>query len=206
MSRPRAATSVATSSSSVAGAERLHHAVALLLRACPPWSASARMPRPFRLSVSSSTSGACGRRRSPTSGSRDRARGRAPRACGRARRRTPSAAPSAACRRPPASLRDRDPHRVVHVLRGDRGDPGGRVAENSAVWRVFGVASRIASRSSAKPMSSISSASSRTTPAHAAELERACGACGRARGRAWRPRRRRRASSARSCVSIEAPP
>ena len=37
------------------------------------------------------------------------------------------------------------------------------VAEKSAVWRSAGVADRIASRSSAKPMSSISSASSRMT-------------------------------------------
>ena len=40
---------------------------------------------------------------------------------------------------------------------------GEMVAEKSAVWRSAGVADRIASRSSAKPMSSISSASSRTT-------------------------------------------
>ena len=37
------------------------------------------------------------------------------------------------------------------------------VAEKSAVWRSLGVAARIVSRSSAKPMSSISSASSRMT-------------------------------------------
>jgi hypothetical protein len=37
------------------------------------------------------------------------------------------------------------------------------VAEKRAVWRPAGVAERIVSRSSAKPMSSISSASSRTT-------------------------------------------
>ena len=37
------------------------------------------------------------------------------------------------------------------------------VAEKSAVWRFSGRADRIFSRSSAKPMSSISSASSRTT-------------------------------------------
>jgi hypothetical protein len=40
---------------------------------------------------------------------------------------------------------------------------GGIVAENSTVWRCAGVSARIASMSSAKPMSSISSASSRTT-------------------------------------------
>ena len=49
---------------------------------------------------------------------------------------------------------------------------GGSVAEKSAVWRVFGVAARIASRSSAKPMSSISSASSRTSACSAVERER----------------------------------
>ena len=37
------------------------------------------------------------------------------------------------------------------------------VAEKSAVWRSAGTADRMASRSSAKPMSSISSASSSTT-------------------------------------------
>ena len=40
---------------------------------------------------------------------------------------------------------------------------GGSVAEKSAVCRVVGAASKISSKSSAKPMSSISSASSRTT-------------------------------------------
>jgi hypothetical protein len=39
----------------------------------------------------------------------------------------------------------------------------GMVAENSTVWRSAGVSCRIASMSSAKPMSSISSASSSTT-------------------------------------------
>ena len=42
---------------------------------------------------------------------------------------------------------------------------GEMVAEKSAVWRSAGVAARIVSRSSAKPMSSISSASSRITTA-----------------------------------------
>ena len=40
---------------------------------------------------------------------------------------------------------------------------GGSVAENSTVWRSAGVDWRIDSMSSAKPMSSISSASSSTT-------------------------------------------
>ena len=40
---------------------------------------------------------------------------------------------------------------------------GGSVAENSTVWRSAGVEPRIDSMSSAKPMSSISSASSSTT-------------------------------------------
>ena len=48
----------------------------------------------------------------------------------------------------------------------------GMVAENSAVWRVSGVALRIASRSSAKPMSSISSASSSTSTLTRVELQR----------------------------------
>ena len=67
---------------------------------------------------------------------------------------------------------------------------GGIVAENSAVWRVGGVALRIASMSSAKPMSSISSASSRTSMRECVEVQRAIGGCGRARGPAWRPRSR----------------
>ena len=50
---------------------------------------------------------------------------------------------------------------------------GGSVAENSAVCRSAGVAARIASRSSAKPMSSISSASSSTTIFTAARCKRA---------------------------------
>jgi len=40
---------------------------------------------------------------------------------------------------------------------------GGIVAEKSMVWRVEGVAVRIASMSSAKPIANISSASSRIT-------------------------------------------
>ena len=49
---------------------------------------------------------------------------------------------------------------------------GGIVAEKSAVCRSAGVASRIASRSSAKPMSSISSASSSTTTCTRVEAQR----------------------------------
>ena len=61
---------------------------------------------------------------------------------------------------------------------------GEMVAEKSAVWRSAGVAARIVSRSSAKPMSSISSASSRTTmrdlvEAQAAALEVVDRAAGR---------------------------
>jgi hypothetical protein len=48
----------------------------------------------------------------------------------------------------------------------------GSVAENRAVCRVPGVSAKIASRSSAKPMSSISSASSRTSRRSAVENER----------------------------------
>ena len=60
----------------------------------------------------------------------------------------------------------------------------GIVAENRTVCRVSGVSSRIASRSSAKPMSSISSASSRTTVAtspepQAAAVEQVEGPAGR---------------------------
>ena len=49
---------------------------------------------------------------------------------------------------------------------------GGIVALKSTVWRVAGVSSRIVSMSSANPMSSISSASSRTTTSKLAEIER----------------------------------
>ena len=83
---------------------------------------------------------------------------------------------------------------------------GGSVAENSAVWRAFGVAARIASRSSAKPMSSISSASSRTS------VRRLPRASDRLRF-TWSSARPGVATttstprfSARSCVSIDAPP
>ena len=47
---------------------------------------------------------------------------------------------------------------------------GGIVALKSTVWRASGVASKIASRSSAKPMSSISSASSSTTVCSSSSL------------------------------------
>ena len=56
-----------------------------------------------------------------------------------------------------------DAHRVVEVVAAISTMRGGIVAENSTVWRSAGVAARIASMSSAKPMSSISSASSSTT-------------------------------------------
>ena len=52
--------------------------------------------------------------------------------------------------------------RVAQVAAGDGVDAGGIVAEKSTVWRSSG-SRRIASMSSAKPMSSISSASSSTT-------------------------------------------
>jgi hypothetical protein len=58
---------------------------------------------------------------------------------------------------------DLDADRVLEVRLAIAAMRGGIVAENSTVWRFSGVASRIASMSSAKPMSSISSASSRTT-------------------------------------------
>ena len=49
---------------------------------------------------------------------------------------------------------------------------GGIVAENSTVWRSAGSEPRIVSMSSAKPMSSISSASSRTTVRMLGDVER----------------------------------
>ncbi len=49
----------------------------------------------------------------------------------------------------------------LQVLGGDGLDAGPSVAENRSVCRRAGTSARIASRSSAKPMSSISSASSR---------------------------------------------
>ena len=63
-----------------------------------------------------------------------------------------------------AALRvDADPRGVAQVALGDLADDRGDVAEKRTVWRSAGVALRIVSRSSAKPMSSISSASSRMT-------------------------------------------
>ena len=75
-----------------------------------------------------------------------------------------------------------------HRRREERGLPlGGRARRGCA------------SRSSAKPMSSISSASSSTTACEAAR-GRACRAGGdRARGPAWRRRRRRRAGAREIC-------
>ena len=67
------------------------------------------------------------------------------------------------------------------------------VAENSAVWRISGSAPRIFSRSSAKPMSSISSASSRTTVSTSSKPDRAALEVVDGAARAWRRRRPRRA-------------
>ena len=81
----------------------------------------------------------------------------------------------------------------------------GIVAEKSAVWRSRGVASRMASRSSAKPMSSISSASSRirTSSWPSFSVPRLMWSSARpgVATTTWAPR-----SSARICCSIGAPP
>ena len=70
--------------------------------------------------------------------------------------------------------RDRHARRILQVALGDRQDPRRhRRREERRLPRPSGVASRIASRSSAKPMSSISSASSRTSTSQPIELERA---------------------------------
>ena len=71
---------------------------------------------------------------------------------------------------------------------------GGMVAENSTVCRVVPASpSRIASRSSAKPMSSISSASSSTTVSTPSSAQRAAADVVERAARAWPPPRRRRA-------------
>nr|BFF16961.1 hypothetical protein GCM10025730_04820 [Promicromonospora thailandica] len=57
---------------------------------------------------------------------------------------------------------DGDLDRVGEVLVGDLADGGGMVAEKRATWRLAGAWPKISSTSSAKPMRSISSASSRT--------------------------------------------
>ena len=122
-----------------------------------------------------------------------RARARASPACAALRRRTRPARTRGVFAGRASLARDRDRDGLAQVAAGDRRESrGGIVAEKSAVCRSVGRASRIASRSSAKPMSSISSASSSTTMLNGVELSVRAG-CGRARAPAWRRRRRRRA-------------
>jgi hypothetical protein len=52
---------------------------------------------------------------------------------------------------------------IPHVPAGEAQDASGTVAEKRTVWRFPGVLARMASMSSMKPMSSITSPSSRTT-------------------------------------------
>ncbi len=91
-------------------------------------------------------------------------------------------------------------HRLgrVQLVGCQLADPGGIVAENSAVWRPHGARRRIARTSSMKPIESISSASSRTTMRAVGEDQLAAGAAGRARGRACRRRPGRRGRVGRS--------
>ncbi len=162
ISNPRAATSVATSSW-----------VCPVRKACmtrsrwgwlrPPWMASARWPRPFSMTVTSSTSTRVRQNTRADFGaamSRTRAKA-APRwglstiyAVCCTRGAAPAFTGSLAMLISTGCVRCRC---AIALMRG------GIVAEKSAVCFVAGVCSRMASRSSAKPMSSISSASSRTT-------------------------------------------
>ena len=103
-----------------------------------------------------------GRRRSPAWAAHASAGGRAARTCGRAR-------PSGTTGGSPGSSRPRS-RGSGGRRRGPSGSvwassrtAGGMVAERSNVWRGRGIDSRIASTAGWKPMSSIWSASSRTT-------------------------------------------
>ena len=129
----------------------------------PPWSAAASWPRPLRRSASSSTSPRVRANTSAEVGSsRSRIRAERRQLVGAAdhvgdladgaRRRVAASAALTVTRT--GSWRCR---LATRAMTGDT------VAENSAVWRSPGVAASTASRSSAKPMSSISSASSSTT-------------------------------------------
>ena len=138
----------------------------------PPWRASARYPRPFIVSVSMSTSVRVRQNTRAASGvSMSRIR---PSAAGLWARWTTNArwvisAGRSALVVPPTVMRTGSTRKrlAMPAMRG------GIVAENNTVWRSVGSEPRIVSMSSANPMSSISSASSRTTvrmPATSSDL------------------------------------
>ena len=103
----------------VAGAEALHHAIALLLREPTVQRLGAIAAAVEGLGQLVHFECASGRTRSPTSATPRRARDRARPSCGRARRCTPSDARAALARGGRLAI-DRDAHRVLEVLLGDR--------------------------------------------------------------------------------------
>ena len=140
----------------------------------PPWSAAASRPRPERrLREVVDLAAGPWRTRAPRWRPRGRGSGRGPPACRRgARHRRRGARARPRLRRAARSGRGRGPG-ARRCASASRAIGPAIVALNSAVWRCSGRAPRIRSRSSAKPMSSISSASSSTTVRDLVEAERA---------------------------------
>ena len=135
-----------------------------------PGSSRRAAPRPGSPGRSASRSAGppprgCGRRRSPRWATPRPAPGPARPACAPAPRCTRSAGPGAPRRPPAAPGRSGSGPGRVRCWRAIPSMRDGMVAEKSTVCRCAGACSRIASMSSAKPMSSISSASSSTTVA-----------------------------------------
>ncbi len=164
MSRPRAATSVATSTSRAPSRKR-----PITRSRCswerPPWSAAASCPRPLE---------GLGQvvHLAPRPGEDERGGGILDVEDPAQRRELVGSAHDVdelaelrpVSRRRPVARDARDTRTGSRRWRAaTRAIGGGIVAEKRAVWRAAGVAERIASSSSAKPMSSISSASSRMT-------------------------------------------
>ncbi len=158
-SRPRAATSVATSTSTFPALKRsMAFSRAAWFRS--PWSGVAGIPRASSRSDSSAAAFLVRAKTStPSQSSASRIRTRAsslesPRTCQNRWFTASTVVVRASIRTSAGSLSERPATRAI---------AGGMVAENSAVCRSSGAASRIAVTSSRKPMRSISSASSRTT-------------------------------------------
>ena len=169
MSSPRAATSVATTSSSVPARSFF---ITRSRSACeiPPCSASTRSPRPFRLPSDRPPRAASGRTPAPPSATPCPAPARGPPACARAPRRRPSAAPSASSPPPSSPARSRcAPGSSGASPRSSRSAAAASPRREPSA-APDGVTARIASRSSANPMSSISSASSRTSVRNASSF------------------------------------
>ena len=161
-SRPRAATSVATTIST----EPSRSSSSTRVRAFwsrPPWRKRTSRPRPDMTRATSSTSLRVRQKTSVAVGS-STSRTRVSAASLWLRLVTMTC--SRICGVSPSNCSERSiVTRCGSTMRCSamRTRRLGIVALNRAVWRSAGAASRIASRSSAKPMSSISSASSRTT-------------------------------------------